>query len=303
MFKKAMLLPLMLGLSACSQTVSTQFRSENYNSRIRFLVMHYTTGDWQDSLQALTKGEVSSHYLIPEQGDASYPKSHLAVYRLVDEQHRAWHAGVSHWQGRSNINDQSIGIELINRAACAHQPQVLTEIAPSASFFDNQTFCQYPNFDQQQIQLLIELSKDILARNPDIDPTAVVGHSDIQLGNKQDPGPHFPWYTLYQHGIGAWYEHATASDHWQALLTEGLPTVAQVQCNLQKYGYGIEITGEFDKQTFNTVKAFQLHFLPWQATGEITIKTVAVLFALMDKYRAGIRQQHCQNPTLVSDRG
>ena len=294
--KKAVLLFCLFGLlQGCSHTIKQTYQSDNFDSRVRFLVIHYTTGNWSDSLDALTKGQVSAHYLIPEKHDPSFVEGDLAVYRLVDEQQRAWHAGVSAWQGRENINDQSIGIELVNRARCVYEPLSWPEQPLSASQFDAQSFCLYPSFDQQQISLLIDLATDILTRYPNIDPTSVVGHSDIQLGNKQDPGPHFPWYTLYQHGIGAWYDDDTVFKYWQQFKVDALPDYAVVQCALQRYGYGIEVTGEYDKQTFDTLKAFQLHFLPWQVTGEASPKTIAVLWALMEKYREGVIERHCMS--------
>ena len=87
----------------------------NYNSRVRFLVIHYTSSNWQRSLELLTlpEHEVSSHYLIPESFDETYNEQDLVVYQLVSENDRAWHAGKSQWEDRENINDQSIGIELV----------------------------------------------------------------------------------------------------------------------------------------------------------------------------------------------
>ena len=96
------------------------FQSESFSTRIRFVVIHYTSIDWENSLKVLTneRYEVSSHYLIPENGDDTY-SDQIKIFQLVDEENRAWHAGISQWEERTNINDQSIGIELVNQAECS----------------------------------------------------------------------------------------------------------------------------------------------------------------------------------------
>ena len=178
--------------------------SHNYSKRIKFLVMHYTAIDYQKSERVLVdEGGLSAHYLVPQSGDPSYQRSELEVVQLVAEQDRAWHAGNSFWQGRSDLNDHSIGIEVVNVPRCA-----AAERTAKAAAGQEQKLCMYPDYDPQQVQLLIALSQDILARNPDIGPTQVVGHSDIAPGRKSDPGPRFPWYQLYKAGVGAWYKQA-----------------------------------------------------------------------------------------------
>jgi len=84
--------------------------STNYNRRISGIVMHFTNLPEQDSLETLQKGGVSAHYLIPTK-----PKKNIAGWQLVDENNRAWHAGKSFWQGRTNLNDTTLGIEVVNK--------------------------------------------------------------------------------------------------------------------------------------------------------------------------------------------
>ncbi len=252
--------------------VSQQHQSLNHNQRIRMVVLHYTTGDWAQSLQVLTtpsENPVSAHYLIPERSDASYPATEpLKVYQLVSEQQRAWHAGMSFWQGQQNLNDQSIGIELVNRSRC------VDEVMP---------LCFTPDFDPAQLELLAQLLKDILARHPEISPTHIVGHSDISPQRKQDPGPRFPWQWLARQGIGAWYDEATVEKYWQQ-LPESVPLLS-IQQALRAYGYGIAVTGEFDEQTTLYLRAFQQHFVPDLVSGNPDRKTLAILFALVEKYQ------------------
>ena len=264
-----------LGLSGCVQTpdylVSQQHQSQNHNQRIRMVVIHYTTGDWAQSLKVLTEPSdhpVSAHYLIPERLDASYPADEpLKVYQLVGEQQRAWHAGNSRWEGKTSLNDQSIGIELVNRSQC---------------YAADDGFCLTPDFDPAQMELLAKLLKDILRRHPEISPTRVLGHSDIVPERKQDPGARFPWQWLARQGVGAWYDNQTVLKYWQQLPEQ--PAIRMVQHGLKQYGYGIEITGEYDHQTKLHLLAFQRHFVPDHIHGNADRKTVAILLALLEKY-------------------
>jgi N-acetylmuramoyl-L-alanine amidase len=257
--------------------------------------MHFTAVNYQESVDALVEeGNVSSHYLIPRSDDPSYPEDELKIFQFVDENQRAWHAGVSYWQGRSGLNDHSIGIEIVNQPYCQEDNPVdasLASIAPQiAGSEKNRDLCIYPEFEEKQIQLLIKLSKEILARNPDIEPTAVIGHADIAPSRKNDPGPKFPWYRLYQEGIGAWYDNDSLSYHWLA-FNQTPPSLALIQKALSAYGYDLVATGRMDQQTIDTLSAFQMHFLPWQVTGEFNNQTGAAIFALLDKYFPGQYEQ------------
>jgi len=268
--------------------------SKSYGQRIKFLVMHYTAENYQDSVQALVhNGNVSSHYLIPESHDRTYLDDELKVLKLVNENERAWHAGSSYWQGRAAINDQSIGIEIVNVPQCKKLPKEVAQLAVGKTSEDNEStqykkslakkMCFFPDYDPKQIELLIELSKEIIKKNPDITPTKIIGHSDIAPNRKSDPGPRFPWYQLYQAGIGAWYEQETVLSYWQ-LFDAQLPNVGLIQKALHTYGYAIQETGEFDSQTQAVLHAFQTHFVPWNVTDSADEQTVATLFALLEKY-------------------
>ncbi len=266
-------------LVSCASNQYTFTQSANYSHRVKFLVMHYTAIDYEKSMRALVdEGGLSSHYLLPESGDSSYPHDKLEIIQLVDENDRAWHAGRSYWQGREDLNNHSIGIEIVNVPTC-HIP----EHSSPAMQNDASKLCIYPDYDAKQIELLITLSKDILKRNPDIGPTQIVGHSDIAPSRKNDPGPRFPWYQLYKAGIGAWYDSDTVDKYWQ-LFSASKPSTELMQKAMRSYGYEVIATGQLDSQTLDALSAFQMHFLPWHVSGNNDARSAAVLFALLEKY-------------------
>ena len=253
------------------------FQSESFSTRIRFVVIHYTSIDWENSLKVLTneRYEVSSHYLIPEGGDDTY-SDQIKIFQLVDEENRAWHAGISKWEERTNINDQSIGIELVNQAECSVRQG-------SQYDYTNNYICLFSEFDSDQIDQLILLLNDILSRHDEIKPTYIVGHSDISPDRKFDPGPKFPWKKLYENGIGAWYDDQTF-EKYNNQFKRKIPDINQIQCALKRYGYGVEITNKMDEQTFFVIRAFQYHFTPNKSDGSISVDTVSALWALLEKY-------------------
>jgi len=248
--------------------------SANQDSRVRIIVIHFTSIDFEGSLSTLTEPSsrpVSAHYLIPEPDDSTYKSSQLKVHQLVDENRRAWHAGASYWRGQTGLNDQSIGIEIVNTAGCRKSETSGKEI------------CFYPDFPEGQITLLEELLGDILERHPDIKPVNIVGHSDIAPGRKVDPGPRFPWQRLARLGFGAWYDDDTVMKYWNRFLAEP-PPLLNVQKALAVYGYQVEATGELDQQTGDVLQSFHLHFYAHEVTREPGIATAAILFALIEKY-------------------
>ena len=255
--------------------------SANFNSRVSIIVIHHTAIDFDTSLRTLTEPSsrpVSSHYLVPEPDDPSYGKTRLRTYKLVDEDSRAWHAGVSYWGGKSGLNDQSIGIELVNTSWCH-----ASEGYENPETGKPERFCFYPDFPDGQIALLVDLLEEILERHPDVKPTHIIGHSDIAPGRKVDPGPRFPWQRLAKLGYGAWYDNETVWKYWERFLLEPLP-IENVQKALAAYGYRIEPTGELDEETGDVLQSFQLHFRSHEVTRKPSVETVATLFALIDKY-------------------
>ena len=279
------LIVVMLFTVGCDSNNTVVVNSENQDTRVRIVVIHHTTADFQDSLDVLTKKSdrpVSSHYLVPEPGDPSFSGKDLRLYSLVREEGRAWHAGRSYWAGKTALNDISIGIELVNQTYCRKSEEA---IAPDTTDQQSASICFYPDFAEPQLEILLNLLEGILARHTGIKPTHIVGHSDIAPQRKIDPGPRFPWQRLYRLGYGAWYDDDTVVKYWEQFRME-MPTVLTLQTALHTYGYGIELSGEADQQTHNVVRAFQMHFLPWQVTGEFDAQTAATLYALLEKYYA-----------------
>ncbi|XBS68134.1 N-acetylmuramoyl-L-alanine amidase [Acerihabitans sp. KWT182] len=238
-----------------------------FNRRVRFLVMHYTAINFKGSVAALTGSSVSAHYLVPDPSDKTYQEAgfkDMRIFNLVDENERAWHAGVSVWAGRGNLNDTAIGIETVN---------VATDIN---GVFD------FPPYHPTQIDAIKQLASNILQRYPDIAPTNVVGHSDIAPGRKSDPGAAFPWKALYDAGIGAWYEDE-AKQRYQAQFSNQLPVKADIVAKLSRYGYDISATGA-ESGYRSVIRAFQLHFRQQNYNGVLDAETAAVLYALVEKY-------------------
>ena len=268
-------------LGACSSVPMRDAPSANQNSRIQHLVIHFTSEHFQESLRLLTQKTerpVSVHYLVPEPGDETYDRRRLVVHRLVPEDRRAWHAGQSYWAGADVLNDTSIGIEIVNRSACVNTNPETVEPTPEDQV------CTFLEFPGEQIKLVIDLVRGILGRNPEIDPVDVIGHADIAPGRRVDPGPKFPWKQLYDAGIGAWYDDDTVLRYRQRFKS-GVPDVVEVQRALGRYGYEIEETGELDVKTRFVIRTFQMHFQPENISGVADAETVAILYALNEKYR------------------
>ncbi|SUB30193.1 N-acetylmuramoyl-L-alanine amidase [Yersinia pseudotuberculosis] len=125
------------------------FRSvKEFNRRVRFLVMHYTALNFKDSIDALTGPSVSAHYLVPDPTEQTYIDAgfkDMRIFNLVDENERAWHAGVSYWDGRNNLNDTAIGIETVNLATdndgvFTFPPYNVTQIAAIKALASNYIF-------------------------------------------------------------------------------------------------------------------------------------------------------------------
>ena len=271
---------IVLNLVGCFGLNYVDIPSTNQNSRVNYLVIHATSALFQESLELLSTpnpNPVSSHYLIPYADDPTYQEADLRVYRLVSEERRAWHAGISQWANEVALNNRSIGIEIVNDFKCKD--------GGNPDSIDME--CSFPNYPKNQIDLVLSLIKEILARHPEIDPVDIVAHSDIAPNRKSDPGPNFPWKELYENGIGAWYDITDFNAQLNKLKKQP-PSILEVQCALSIYGYPVKLTGAQDRQSQFAVRAFQLHFRPSNYSGLIDDEMVAILYALNKKYRADL---------------
>jgi N-acetylmuramoyl-L-alanine amidase len=259
-------------ISGCSSTeinrgayiADTSIHSKRIDSRVRFLVMHYTQGDEARSLAVLTGDDVSVHYVVPEAPRVE--NGEPVVYQLVPESERAWHAGASEWQGTTELNAASIGIENVN-VGPIDTPQ-------------GRTWQPYP---PAQVDAIVKLAKDIVTRY-NIPPTRVVAHSDIAPQRKTDPGPAFPWKTLYDAGIGAWPDAPAVALHLAGRDPKAPVDVAALEDKLERYGYDTATDGVFDDRARRVIAAFQMHFRPSDYAGNPDAETDAIAAALLDKY-------------------
>ncbi|WP_011959831.1 MULTISPECIES: N-acetylmuramoyl-L-alanine amidase [Psychrobacter] len=261
-----------MGLPATTYAIDSQsYQAQGKSQRIKYIVLHYTAENEPESLRILTTANVSAHYLIPITDDKP-------IYQLVPDNQRAWHAGQGSFAGRSILNDTSIGIEIVNEG--------IQQQFRKAKNTDNDGYHpaeHYVEFTDIQIKKIAQLVQD-LAQKYEIEPTLIIGHSDMAPSRKIDPGAKFPWERLYkEYGIGAWYEEADK----QQFMTEGSfqsATVADIQQMLSDYGYDITPSDEWDRSSRNVVYAFQLHFRPQKLTGQMDLETYAILKALNKKY-------------------
>lgn len=235
----------------------TSAPSPNFDNRtlpISLLVLHYTgmeSGPAALARMQDPEAKVSAHYMVEEDG---------TIYRLVDEDKRAWHAGVSSWSGETNINSNSIGIEIVNGG---HDFGL-------------------PDFPDVQIMAVIALSKDIIIRNK-IKPRNVVGHSDIAPERKNDPGEKFPWQGLAAAGIGEFPQNVT--DDRRVLFAAGDRDrgVAIAQSGLAHIGYGAHVTGIMDPLTVKIVEALQRRYRADFVSGSIDIQTMDIIRTLSER--------------------
>lgn len=251
------------------KVMKTYFPAIGQNFRQKYVILHYTVLNDEKSITTLTQQSVSAHYLVSTLPDKE-------IYQLVDENKRSYHAGISNWRKDQNLNDTSIGIEIVN-------------LGYTTDSLNNRVFYPYP---EEQFKKVAALTKDIVTRY-NIPPTNILAHSDIAPTRKQDPGPLFPWKRLYdEYQVGMWYDENVKQTFLNQIFTTNDITlqynnpefVSKVQQQLVQFGYTLPVNGVWNKQTQQTIEAFQFHFRPSNYNGIMDAETLSILQALIQKY-------------------
>lgn len=233
--------------------------SKNFDDRkkgyvIDTIVIHHTViDDLKKCLEKLTlkKYKVSAHYLINDNGD---------IYQLVNDDKRAWHAGISYWRSRRAVNDFSIGIELLNNG--------------------------FSKFSKPQMKSLINLCDDIKCKF-NIDPKNIIGHSDVAPNRKIDPSRFFDWETLFNAGIGIFDSNTNITDNVSLLnLNDNSDIVINLKERLKKFGYELNTNNSiYDIELNLVISAFKRHhnvrnisLMGWDKASDL------ILDSLLERY-------------------
>ena len=237
--------------------------SPNFNSKkrtykqIKFIIFHYTgmkkESDAINKLIEIQSG-VSCHYLIKNNGE---------IIKMVPDLYIAWHAGKSSWKNYKSLNQNSIGIEITNPG---HKHG-------------------YKNFTKKQITALLKLSK-FLIKKYKVSPKNILGHSDIAVLRKKDPGEKFPWEYLSKNKIGIWH-----TLNKQDLIKNRKLKISKIEeniffNNLFKIGYSKEYPKDKDKNKYlrELTKNFQRRFRQELVNGKIDQECLLISKSLIKAY-------------------
>lgn len=203
-----------------------EHRSPNHGERrgpVDMLLLHYTDMVRAEDAVALLcdpAAQVSAHYVVGEDG---------RVWCLVDEDRRAWHAGVAWWAGETDVNSRAIGIEIAN-AGHSHG---------------------YRRFPEAQMLAVMALCRGIIARHR-IPAHRVLAHSDVAPGRKIDPGHLFDWRGLANSGIGLFPER----------LVPAVLSAAEAVAALARIGYRTGAPDFADPTSRMALDGFRRHWEP-----------------------------------------
>ncbi len=237
--------------------------SPNFNPKkriskqIKFIIFHYTGMKKEsNAINRLTdvKSEVSCHYLIKNNGE---------IINLVPDLYIAWHAGKSSWKNYKSLNQNSIGIEITNPG---HEHG-------------------YKKFTQKQIISLLKLSR-FLIKKYKISSKNILGHSDIAVLRKKDPGEKFPWEYLSKNKIGIWH-----TSNKQDLIRNRKLKISKIEeniffKNLFKIGYSKKQLKDKskDKSLKELAKTFQRRFRQELVNGKIDQECLIISKNLIKLY-------------------
>ena len=237
--------------------------SPNFNSKkrtskqIKFIIFHYTgMKNESDALSRLTdiQSEVSCHYLIKNNG---------VIVKIVPDLYIAWHAGKSSWKNYKSLNQNSIGIEITNPG---HEHD-------------------YKKFKKKQIISLLKLTK-LLIKKYKINPKNILGHSDIAVQRKKDPGEKFPWEHLSKNKIGIWHRLNKQVLTKNRKLKTNKEEVNFFFNNLLKIGYSKKNRKDINKAIYlrKLAKTFQRRFRQELVDGKIDQECLIISKNLIKAY-------------------
>lgn len=234
---------------------SPNFGERRDEAQPSLIVLHYTgmaTGEAAEDWLCASESEVSSHYLVHEDG---------RIVQMVREQDRAWHAGRSFWKGVTDINSASVGIEIVNGG---HDFGL-------------------PDFPDAQMDAVIALTQGIMERHG-IGAHDVIAHSDVAPGRKRDPGERFAWHALAQRGAALHVEPVpVGGGRFLAPGDTGEP-VAALQSMLALYGFDAKPDSVFGEATRIQIEAFQRRHRPAQIDGIADMSTIETLNRVVRLY-------------------
>jgi len=241
-----------------SSNYSPNFNSKKRTSKqIKFIIFHYTgMKNESDAINKLIEiqSEVSCHYLIKNNGE---------IVKMVPDLYIAWHAGESLWKNYKFLNPNSIGIEITNPG---HEHG-------------------YKKFSQKQIISLLKLSR-FLIKKYKINPKNILGHSDIAVLRKKDPGEKFPWEYLSKNRIGIWH-----TLNKQDLIKNRKLKISKIEennffNNLFKVGYSKKYTKDISKNKYlkELAKTFQRRFRQELVDGKIDQECLIISKNLIKAY-------------------
>ena len=235
-----------------------KYKSANFNKRkngtfINYIILHYTAmKDYKEALNHLCdkNNKVSSHFLINKSGD---------IFYLVNIMNRAWHAGKSNWRKVSDINSESIGIEIDN----------------SGHLYN------FENYTSKQIDSLIKLLKYISYRYGIKKPN-ILGHSDISPYRKIDPGEKFTWMKLKRNNLtflpNKLSQNKTNKIDKYFDNKLGEKDKKQRSLNmLKKIGYNIKPAKNNNTKYTMLIKAYQMHYRQSLVSGKLDLETLQLI--------------------------
>ncbi|WP_415303684.1 N-acetylmuramoyl-L-alanine amidase [Candidatus Pelagibacter sp. Uisw_090] len=227
------------------------------SKQIKLIIFHYTgMKNESAAVNRLTdiQSEVSCHYLIKNNGE---------IVKMVPDLYVAWHAGKSSWRNFKSLNQNSIGIEIIN---------------PGHEF-------GYKKFSKKQVTSLLKLSKFLIDKYK-ISHKGILGHSDIAPERKKDPGEKFPWEYLSKNKIGLWHTLKK-----QELVKNRNFRTNQIEKkiflnNLFKIGYSKKIPKDLNKDRYlkDIIRAFQRRFRQELIDGKIDRECLLISKNLLKRY-------------------